>query len=187
MRVDVMVDIETLGKSADSTVFQISGVAFDILTGDVISKFNKIADIEKNEEMNTSGATIKWWLNTNKELLAKLLNEGEGSSEELLENFHSWITGLGKAEDVYLWGNGILFDNRIIQHQLNKSGLGYPVYYKNDRDVRTILDLASAKTGLTEKEIRQEYMNDKYVAHDAIDDVMYQIDLVVGCYKKLIN
>jgi hypothetical protein len=188
MRIDIMTDIETLGTENDSTIFQISAIAFDILTGEHISTFNHIADIEKNFSVHVTGATIKWWLNTNKELLTELLNKGTVSSEELLTEFHEWLTNIKSDDnDIYLWGNGILFDNKLIKHQFEDIGLTYPIYYKNDRDVRTILDLASVKLGITEKELKDKFNDDDLVEHNALDDVIYQIRLVTKCYETLIN
>jgi hypothetical protein len=187
-RVDIMVDIETLGTGSDATIFQISAIAFDILTGEYFSTFNKIANISLNQGLNVDGDTLKWWLNTNKELLTDLLNKGRNSSEDLLIDFYDWL--LSQSDDtqnIYFWGNGILFDNKMIQHQLVELGLGYPIFYKNDRDVRTLVDLAGAKLGLAEKQIKEFYNDDSLVEHDALDDVKYQIKIVVGCYKALIK
>lgn len=182
-----MVDIETLGNESDSTIFQIAAVAFDIKTGATTARFNKISDIEQNSFNYVTGSTLKWWLNTNKELLTELLNKGKGSSEDLLNNFHEWLTSIETKGDIYLWGNGILFDNKLIQHQFEDAGLEYPIFYRNDRDVRTIVDLAGEKLGLSEKELKERFKSKNLVEHDAFDDVKYQIDLVVGCYNELIK
>lgn len=189
MRVDVMVDIETLGKKSDSTIIQIAAVAFDILTGKHIDTFNMVADISKNEnQINVCGDTIQWWLQTNKELFAELLNGGEFSSEEVLRAFSSWLNCLSEdTKNLHLWGNGILFDNKMIQHQFELIGLEYPIYYRNDRDVRTIVDLASQKLGISENELKEKYKDKTLVEHDAINDVVNQINLVVNCYRELIS
>ncbi|WP_137743414.1 3'-5' exonuclease [Robertmurraya siralis] len=187
-RIDVMVDIETLGKASDATIFQIAAIAFDIETGEHLAKFNQIANIEEETYLRVDGSTLKWWLNTNKELLTELLNKGKGTPEELLENFHKWLTFISDdTKNIHLWGNGILFDNKMIQQQLDDAYLGYPIYYKNDRDVRTLVDLAGKKLGITEKELKDKYNDDTLTHHDAFDDVKYQINLVVGCYNLLIN
>lgn len=184
-----MTDIETLGTKSDSTIIQISAMAFDIETGETSFIFNQVADIEKNEEpLNVTGGTIKWWLNTNKELFASLVNSGTSSSEEVLKNFHEWLWDLTvQGADLYLWGNGILFDNKMIQQQFENLGLSYPIYYRNDRDVRTIVELASHKLGIPEKELKRQFDDEKLTHHNAFDDVKYQIRLVVGCYKTLIG
>lgn len=198
-RIDIMVDIETLGNETESTIIQIAAMAFDIKTGEVKDKFNMIADIEKNElPISATGGTIKWWLNTNAELLKELLNEGKVSSEDMIKYFHGWMSELRHKEarekkdltltgDLYLWGNGILFDNKIIQHHMESIGLEYPIFYRNDRDVRTIVDLAGAKSGLSEKELKAKFNDESLVAHNAFDDVVYQISLVSGCYNMLIK
>lgn len=115
-RIDIMTDIETLGTGSNPPVFQIAACAFNITTGEIIDKINLFADVKTMG--NIEGGTLLWWLNTNKELLAELLNEGneKGHTEkECVESFVHWIKNLAQEkrvlhEDVYLWGNGILFD-----------------------------------------------------------------------------
>jgi hypothetical protein len=186
MRKDIMLDIETLGTGSNATIFQISAIAFDIETGHQYSTFNSIADISKNKTLKADGSTLKWWLNTNKELLTDLLNKGEESSEDLLTNFHKWLKSQDKDnKNIYLWGNGILFDNKMIQEQFIEMGLEYPIFFRNDRDVRTIVDLAGKRLGITEKELKERFNDENLVKHDAFDDVKYQINLVVSCYNLL--
>lgn len=199
MRIDIMVDIETLGKSSDSTIFQIAAMAFDIKTGEIYSRFNQVSDISLDENIRVTGDTLKWWLDTDKELLHQLLNKGQGTSEEMLLDFKDWIYKLNltvvngqtaskeRYNDVYLWGNGILFDNKMLQTQIEALGEKYPIFFKNDRDVRTIVDLAAAKLGLSEKELKKRFERPDLKKHDAYDDVIYQIELVRGCYQELIG
>ncbi|WP_240035301.1 3'-5' exonuclease [Neobacillus notoginsengisoli] len=188
-RLDVMTDIETLGTNSDSTIIQISAMAFDIKDGNTYFSFNQIADIEKNEkELKVTGGTIKWWLKTDKELFAQLINSGESSSEDVLRNFHEWLCDLvDGGADLYLWGNGILFDNKMIQHQFERLGLTYPINYRNDRDVRTIVELAADKLGVSEGELKEHYDDESLVHHNAFDDVRYQIRILIGCYKILMG
>lgn len=191
MRVDIMIDIEALGKQSDSTIFQIAAMAFNLETGEIISSFNKKADLSKDKNINVDGDTLVWWLNTNKELLTSLLNEGDVSKEILLVMFKQWIESHFDSKDdnsnVHLWGNGILFDNKMIQYQLEKMDFNYPIHYKNDRDVRTILDLASDKLGVSEKELKDSIESKDLVEHDALDDVKYQIELVCKCHQIIMK
>lgn len=189
-RIDIMVDIETLGTKSDSTVIQIAAIAFDIISGKTIKEFNHIADIEMNEQLTIDGSTLKWWLNTDAKLLTKLLNSGNQSSAELILLFRRWLVEmiqLDENKEVYLWGNGILFDNKMIQHQMELLNVDYPIHYQNDRDVRTIVDLASKKLNISENKLKESYNDDSLVHHDAFDDVKYQINLVSGCYNLLVN
>lgn len=191
MRKDIMVDIETLGTGENATVFQISAMSFDLTTGDKHGSINLIGDIETYGRLDVDGSTLKWWLNTDKELLTELINKGTYEEYDIFEALHKWLEAqstTGDMKDVYLWGNGILFDNAKLQTNLNGcSGLKYPIYYKNDRDVRTILELASMKSGLTEEQIKESVTDENERKHDAFDDIAYQIRLVVKCYEILMS
>jgi len=187
MRVDIMTDIETLGTSSDSSVFQISACSFNIETGQILKTFNKIIDIETIPNMIVDGSTIKWWLNTNKELMHELLNSDDSEKfHHVLYDFHCWLYNQSDdMKNVYLWGNGILFDNKMIQHQFIKNDMDYPIIYKNDRDMRTIVDLACAKLGMEEKPFKNQFNDDSLVEHDALDDCKYQISIVSYCWNLL--
>lgn len=186
-----MVDIETLGKKVDSTIIQIAAASFNIETGEILNIFNQKADIARNKELVVDGDTLKWWLNTDKELLSKILNAGELSSRDVLEEFRNWlVTGVplgSDLKDLYLWGNGILFDNRMIKYQLEAIGWKYPIYYRNDRDFKTLLDLAAKKLKITEEELKDKLKRIDLVKHDAFDDVRQQISTACECYKVLVS
>ncbi len=183
MRRDIMVDLETLGTTTDSTVFQIAAAEFDITTGQIHSTFNMCCDISKGP-VTASGSTIKWWLNTNKELMAKLLSEGTVSEQEMFERFYQWMK-VDDMSETFFWGNGILFDNNFVRDKMKQFGMQYPIFYRNDRDVRTILELAAMKRGVSEKELRKEFEIENMEAHNAMDDVRYQVNYVHHCWKIL--
>lgn len=183
---DVMVDIETLGTKPDSTVFQIAAAVFDIKTGELQETFNMTADISCSKPV-VDGSTIKWWLETDKELFAKLLSSGNCSEDYMFQQFHVWMEELAKKGDIRLWGNGILFDNNFIRTHFEMSGLKYPVKYNNDRDVRTILQLVADKLSCTEKELKEKFRPEDCHDHDAFDDVRKQVQLVSGCYNILVE
>lgn len=187
-RNDIMVDLETLGIKDDSTIFQISAAAFDITTGEIHSEIDLKLDISSVENLNVEGGTLKWWLETDKDLLAKLISEGEHTEFEMFEIFFKWVKDLKSSKDYgapNLWGNGISFDNVKIKTKMTSLGLSYPINFRKERDVRTILDLASIKSNKSEKEIQKEIESDEEVAHNAIDDVRRQVRLVHHCFNLL--
>lgn len=186
MRKDIMVDIETLGTKEGASVFQIAATSFDISTGEIYDSINLIGDIEKYSYLSVDGSTLKWWLNTNKELLSDLLSSGNLEESEMIELFNAWIKNQSNDEqEIYLWGNGILFDNAKLQKLSEDNLTKYPIHYKNDRDVRTLLELASMKSGKSEKEIKDSVASEDEVEHNALDDVSYQIRLAHECYSIL--
>ena len=192
MRIDIMCDIETLGTESNSTIFQIAAIAFNIKTGEYIETFNQIADISQCDDLKITGSTLKWWLNTNKELFSTLLHNGTITPKQLLGNFRDFLKGLNPVKnqksEVYLWGNGILFDDKMIQTQLESNGMSYPIFYRNDRDMRTLVDLTLQKLKLnSQRELFDLYNEPNLIAHDAFDDVKQQINLVCKCYNLLIG
>lgn len=187
-RIDIMVDLETLGTDLDALVFQIASAAFDINTGEISQEFNECADVGKAVEVDgrIDGGTLKWWLDTNSELFHELLNKDAQTPSELIVSYFAWLFELTQEYDVvYLWGNGILFDNAILRHKFTQQELHYPIFFRNDRDVRTILELASIKEGVDSKALYGRFYDDSLTAHDAYNDVVNQIALVVGCYGLL--
>ena len=190
-RIDVMVDLETLGTGLDAVVFQIAASGFDIESGETLSEFNEVADISslEKEDGAIDGGTLKWWLNTDMELFAELIDRGDVFTVRgVFEEFYKWLSKLHtEYEHVYLWGNGILFDNAIIRHKLENYGIGYPIFFRNDRDVRTIFELAQIKTGETAKEMYDRIYDKELVAHDAMNDVKNQVTLVSECYRILVG
>ena len=187
-RIDIMVDLETLGTNSNSTVFQISAVSFNIKTGEKYDIFNKIIDITTIKDNKITGDTLKWWLKTDKELLNKLINNKESINNiEAWSSFYNWIVSQSiNKKDIYLWGNGIKFDNVMIDTQMSMVGIKYPIFYRNDRDVRTIVDLACMKLNTNIEDFKKliPMIGEQ---HNALDDCVYQIKLVNYCYNELMK
>ena len=192
-RIDIMTDIETLGKGDNPAVFQIAACAFDISTGNILETFNVTADVTNMN--NIEGDTLIWWLKTNKDLLLELLLKGKesGNTErDIVWKFCEWVEELKKKyivdkKKVFLWGNGILFDNRIIKKKCDIYNAEYPIYYRCDRDMRTILELAATKMGYEDDMEYKNTIENVGVAHDAFDDVKYQIQVVSKAYNDIME
>lgn len=182
-----MLDIETLGTENNTTVIQLSSVAFNITNGDIISEFNEFIDIGQTKELNVTGSTIKWWLKTDVNLFKELIEKGNLSEKEVFEKFYNWMKELQETYSLYLHGNSPMFDNQIVKTKLTQYGFSYPIAYKNDRCVRTIVDLYCAKKGITEKQFKDIHKSDDLVAHNGLDDCKFQIKFVVEAYKDLVG
>lgn len=185
-RIDIIVDIETLGKTADTPIFEIGAVAYNSETSKELY-YHKSFCLKGTGEMIVSASTLLWWLKTDAALLSKVLH-GENSyvqgifytEHELLEDFFDWICSFlydYGENNVFLWGNGILFDNKLLQERMNKFDITYPVYYRNDRDLRTLFEIAAVKTGCADdKEFRDKYVTAKTTAHSALDDAKNEFE-----------
>ena len=185
-RIDIMVDLETLGTSTDATVFQVGAIAFDIETGEIIDTFNKVCNIEF-EDLKVDGSTLQWWLKTNKELLHDLLNNQHSCTEKSMwQDFNRFLhLQQSKCFDLCLWGNGISFDVAMVKHNLMQNCGNYFIKYNKERDVRTILDLATTKLGMSERDFKNRSKLDTEIEHDALDDCKYQIRYVCDAYRVL--
>lgn len=186
-RIDIMTDIETLGVSNGTAVFQVSALSFNIRTGEVYSSFNKIIDIETIPNIKVDASTIKWWLKTDSELFNKLINnELSEDFSTVIADFYSWINYQSEdIRDIYLWANGILFDCAKIKDLFESNNLKYPIFYRNDRDMRTIVELAQVKEGLSLDEFKAKFEDDSLKKHDAFDDCRWQIKVVSYCWNLL--
>lgn len=80
-----------------------------------------------------------------------------------------------------------MFDNQIIKTKLAQYGFSYPISYKNDRCVRTIVDLYCTKKGITEKQFKDIHKSNDLIAHNGLDDCKFQIRFVVEAYKDLVG
>lgn len=188
-RLDIMVDLETLGVTSKEPLIQLGALAFTVQTGEIVGHWMR--NIALDEITSISASTLKWWLSTDKELLTKLLEAGTATEEETLRAFSLWIKataaqfGVDKKQ-VYLWGNGILFDNYMLREKMQKYGIEYPIYYRNDRDVRTIVDVYEGLTGQSYEKDLKPFFWSGVQAHDALDDCRAQVKMVSACYRSLI-
>lgn len=191
---NIMVDIETIGKVQDATIFQIAAASFDIVTGDIISTIDLKLDVRSVEDFQADGDTLLWWLNENKELLTRLMNEGKLTEPTFYREFSDWLTDQaldavkdGQQPELAMWGNGISFDIVRLRNKYDKHNMPFIISFRNEMDVRTILELASDKTGIPKAQLKLMATDDSETKHDALDDVRYQVRLVSQAYNMLMS
>lgn len=196
---DIICDIETLGLTSDCLVWEIAACVFERSTHKKIMSFHKCVDLTNVGNIIIDGNTLVWWLKTNPTLLyEKISGKADGvryvySEEELCKDFLFWLYsisdatyGLANWENIYFWGNGILFDNRFIKDKFQQYDVVYPIIYRNDRDIRTLVGLAAEKTGCkTDKEFREKYVLANTTEHNAFDDVMNEYEAMKAAWKVL--
>lgn len=194
-KIDIICDLETLGTSNDSAIIQIAAVACEIESRKIIDWFNVYVDPTK-QEFNCSADTIKWWIKTNSELLNDILSKGDRSEKQAIKEFTEWLEKIrftygertvDKKCELLFWGNGILFDNNLIKACCERNGIAYPIKCWNDRDLRTLLYLASKKSNTPEKVLRERAKRDDDKEHDALSDCTYELRLAYDCYQILVG
>lgn len=188
----ILLDLETLGIKTDAFVTQIGAATFDLETGRVMETFEGKVDFSTLDNLVLDVGTLQFWLRDehNAEMFKAQLNaKGEGFSEiELWTNFHNWLTKLvedNKDKDVKIWGNGISFDIGKIVHNLEKWDLDFPIKFFNERDCRTLVDMATLKLGIDDYELKRSIPNEQ--AHDALADVIWEAAYLAKAYNILVN
>lgn len=159
---DVMIDVETLGKSPSSVFPVLAAYRFDLKTGRIGECFYRNIDINDQiyHDRDVDGETISWWFSQGQTPREELMKEGELLSK-VLKDFKCFIKPTDKV-----WANGIDFDLAILRHAYQQKT---PWEFWNQRDMRTIVKLA----GINTKHIAFEG-----VKHCAKDDCIHQIKVL---------
>lgn len=176
---DVMIDIETLGKTSQAALIQLAAIIFDRNTGEEIDTFKAEVDPTSSVEigMTLNVDTIMWWLQQSKDAQKSITKQPRGSISEVMVNFSRWIKKHeSNPKNVLVWSHAT-FDFPILENVYRLLKMEAPWYYRSARDLRTLVDLADIN-------VYNEYKR-KGVAHDALDDCRFQIQYTVDALNKV--
>lgn len=141
---DVMIDIETLGKSKNAVIISLGAVFFDIETGKVGSSFYYTIKRESCEQygLETDASTIKWWSEQSEAARVVLNCQDAEDLPQVLHDFAGFLSQYTPdGKHPVLWGNGPSFDNAILANAYDKCGIKQPWRFSNENCVRTIVTL----------------------------------------------
>lgn len=193
-KIDVVIDIETLGTAVDAKIIGIGAVAVvdNVLpyvpTGG--SHYGKIYDkvffhvsvnggCKINQVRSDTESTKDFWAEQDKGLqnLYQPANSfcGLHTALQLLER---WIKSVQVSQGGELrpWGNGSVFDISILEHAFLQCDIQIPWDFWNIRDVRTRIEDAQ----LDKKSIPFEGTK-----HYALDDAYHEAKLIVAAQHTL--
>lgn len=171
---DVMIDLETMGTSANAAIVQVGAVYFDRHTGELGKEFKKNISLESAVASGASvdPGTIEFWLKQNDLARQSILAEPRLPILEVMNNLNGFLLAPG---DVFVWGHAT-FDVPIVQQTNRRLAVRASWKFRNARDLRTLLDLA----GIDPKSFPRDG-----VYHDALDDAKHQVKQAVACFRKL--
>lgn len=134
---DVMLDLETMGTSANAAIVAIGAVEFDIERTFIGRKFYAVVNLQSAIENGgvVDGDTIRWWLGQSDEARAAIRVGDEHINVALIQ-FSGWLD-----PEARVWGNGAAFDNVILASAYRRSQIELPWKFWNDRCYRTIKSL----------------------------------------------
>lgn len=184
---DVMIDIETTGRTPGCAIIQIAAVPFNMNTGKVSTNTFKMSinlDKQKQKGFNLDSNTIGWWVKENSKLFTEL-SQSNNHYVDVGARFQQWFRTLENSRQIRVWGNSNRFDLGILEGWYQKS-IGqkqFEPFWNTllERDVRTLAMLDPQIKANTKFEETK---------HNAIDDCKHQIKYcraVVRKYKLKIN
>lgn len=170
---DVMIDIETVGRTPGYGVIQIAAVPFNINTGEV-SDNTFCMSINLKEQVDNFGlkwdkSTWAWWMKENPELF-KELRYSKNRPVDVASAFQAWFNALPNSNKLRTWGNSNRFDLGILTgfFEALLKGVPFNSFWNTwlERDVRTLAEL--------KPEIKKD-LKFEGTKHNAIDDCKHQI------------
>lgn len=187
MSIHFSIDIETIGKGPRAGVLSIGAMLFDPYGSDLGSGFDtqfyRVLDIEEQFALNWVNtqdiSSLTWWLRQDRAARTTLLINAVPTYQALTE-FKHWVQkGCMRSEEIYLWGNGNMFDNAILRNLYQSAGIDYPAHWKNDLDLRTLLKTVHLTAKPYDKPGRVG------VHHNALDDAIYQATYIQNLLRAL--
>lgn len=157
---NVMIDLETLGVTADAVIMSIGAVQFE-MDGAVGSRFYASISIDSNLAVGRKidEQSLIWWM-TQDAAARKVFEEPKTSIEAALFDLSEWF-----PEEALVWSNGASFDIPMLEHAYSALDLESPWKFYNARCMRTYKKLPGANGC--------DWIEPK-VAHNALDDAMAQ-------------
>ena len=185
---DLMIDIETTGRTPGCAIIQIAAVPFNMNTGKISTNVFKMSinldhQLKSNKGFTYCANTYKWWMKENPRLF-KELSQCKTTYNQVGSEFQKYFKSLKNNQNIRVWGNSNRFDLGIIEGWYKKAiGYKFEPFWNTwlERDVRTLASL--------DPQIKS---NTKFVGtkHNAIDDCKHQIKYcraIVRKYKLKIN
>jgi hypothetical protein len=170
-----MVDLETLGTTADAGILSIGAVSFNLETGEIDDEaYYASISIESNMDQGrrVSEDTLLWWLKQSS-AAQQVFHEPKVILPEALEEFVEWL-----PKKPFMWSNGADFDLPMLAHAMTQLNIKIPWDFWNNRCVRTYKGLPGAKAVTVLRE---------GVHHNALADAIHQAKLVAAIHDKLFS
>lgn len=158
---DVMIDIETLGRSPGCAILSIGAVAFDRYTGEIGETFYCCMGAKNARNFgHVDQDTLVWWMKQSEQAKKDAFN-GTDDPRSSAQAFREWLDPNDKV-----WGNGSVFDIVLLEQWFIATGHPIPWKFWNIRDVRTAVDLSGINPLKFERE---------GTFHNALDDAIHQV------------
>lgn len=176
-RIDVMLDLETMGLGTNAPILAIGAVAFSQFGDGIEDTFHQGISLEDSmtNGRQPTASTILWWLQQSDAAREQVRQKG-GCGARLagvLAAFDAWMKSLPGTP--YVWGNGANFDIAILEQAYLDAGMRTPWGYRNVRCFRTVMSEFGIETDWVKP----------VVAHDALADAEAQARTLQNCMRRI--
>ena len=166
---DLMIDIEGLATTPDTTILTIAAQEFNPLErGTFGREFYARVTLESQEGRAIDDDTLAWWATQSEIIREEAFGEDDRVPlREALEGLHrvAW-----HARRV--WAQGPTYDMNILEHAYKSLGMPLPWKFFSVRDSRTLFSLVPQ-------------LNTYPASHHALEDCRRQIQLLWDCMDYL--
>lgn len=132
---NVMLDLETLGTTADAVILSIGAVRFDLDSDRIEENAAFYASVSIDSNLLAGRAihedTLIWWMDQTPQARV-VFTEPKITLLAALQSFSEWF----QADDK-IWSNGANFDIPMLEHAFKQAGMETPWRFWNARCVRT--------------------------------------------------
>jgi hypothetical protein len=181
--IDLMLDIETLGRGPGCIVPQVAIVPFN-LNGTPLEEGAPTLHVKLHigDQLAAGYAmdpeTVAWWLKQ-KAAVREDVFSGSVILKDFQQTFNKYIKTIEEKYTTYrIWATAPKLDFGCLHGILVKPGQEYPILYSAERDLRTLRELV--------KTLYPDFKLPKVpVSHDALDDCNRQIEVAQLCYAEL--
>lgn len=186
--VNIMIDIETLGKIPGSVILSIGAVVFDIETGDVIEgnhqSFYDVIDLESSLHagLKVDASTLLWWMSDDQQearssLLEELNDENASDIHEVLADLAGFIEDRLEGRDKMIWANPPTFDLMILESAYDIIYMEIPWKHYEMMDLRTLKKIYTGP--------RIEFDIKEGVKHNALYDAKLQAKICSHIWNSI--
>lgn len=162
-QINVMLDLETLGKRAGCAILSIGATTFR--TSEPLKEFYEKICIDscKTAQLGADQDTLRWWSLQSVEAQEEAFS-GTKELKSVLHEFIDYLSSLGPKDQIYIWANGAAFDLPILEAAYVACGIAVPWDFRNVRCYRTLKALFPYVVP----------PQDNTLKHSAIADAIYQ-------------
>jgi exodeoxyribonuclease VIII len=173
-KLNVMIDIETLGLAPDASILSIGAVVFSPENGLGEDKFYVVINPESYPELKIDASTLKFWVNSQLEIPINGSTGYVAATNQLLV----WLSQLTRVttKELVIWANGTDFDVPKLYNLFALSKMEAPWFYNAVRDCRTIFKLFGSDDLMPSKTIAK---------HHALEDAKWQAEYLLNIHERL--